>query len=153
MTESADAVVGTELAGSRIMWVSWVGTGLFVATAIPAVISPGRLAGPYVALSLVLFLVGTVIFFIAFLRSVARSREESIAVSEIFFLVGPVPSRVRLHLLGSLAVQVVVALGAAIVRIYSPTAFGILVPVYGLGLVGLWSSIHGRFAPRKPKES
>lgn len=134
--------------GEGILTASWIGTALFTLTAIPAVIAPERLVGPFVAVSLVLFVVGMVVFLAAFARAVGRSRGETIAVTELFFLVGPVSNRVRWHLLGSLAVQVVVALAAAIVRIYTPTAFGTLAPVYGLGLVGMWSSRYGVFAPR-----
>ncbi len=135
-------------AGKGIIRASWAGTAVMAATAALAVVVPDRLMGPYVIVSLVLFAVGSVVFMAAFVRAVGRSREESIAVTELFFLVGRVPTRVRLHLLGSLGVQVAVALVAAIVRIYSPTAFGILAPVYGLAMAGLWSSCHGRFGPR-----
>jgi hypothetical protein len=55
---------------------------------------------------------------------------------------------VRAALLGSLAVEVVVALATAAARPYTSVASGILVPVYGLALCGLWAARHGRFAPR-----
>lgn len=137
-----------ESQGGLIMKASWVGTFLLVVTAVPAMIAPDRLVDPYVVVSLILFVIGVVVFLVAFWCAVGRSREETIAVTELFFLVGPVPARVRWNLLGSFAVQVVVALVAAITRIYTPTAFGILAPIYGLAMVGLWSSRYGVFAPR-----
>ena len=54
------------------------------------------------------------------------------------------PSGVRRHLLASAAVQVVVAFVTAGAPARTPSlAFGILVPVYGLGLAGLWGRPHG----------
>jgi hypothetical protein len=32
----------------------------------------------------------------------------------------------------------------------NPLAFGILTPLYGLGIAGLWGARHGTFAPRRP---
>ena len=55
---------------------------------------------------------------------------------------------VQFRLLGSLAVQVVVAVVTASIRLYSPLAFGFLVPVYGLGMCGLWGARYGTFDPR-----
>ncbi len=36
------------------------------------------------------------------------------------------------------------------VRLYTNLAAGILVPVFGLALCGLWAARHGRFAARTP---
>jgi hypothetical protein len=55
---------------------------------------------------------------------------------------------------GLLLVQVVVAIATAIARSStdgkagSTLAFGILVPMMGLGMNGLWASVHGKFSPR-----
>jgi hypothetical protein len=45
-------------------------------------------------------------------------------------------------------VQVVVALVTAIARPFTGLAFGILVPVFGLGLAGLWGARRGSFPSR-----
>jgi hypothetical protein len=55
---------------------------------------------------------------------------------------------VRTNLLGALAAQVAVAVLTASVRPYTTLAFGTLVPVYGLGLCGLWAARHGSFGSR-----
>jgi hypothetical protein len=55
---------------------------------------------------------------------------------------------VRRHLLASAAVEVVVALLTAGLRPYTGLAFGILVPVYGLGLAGLWGATRGTYEAR-----
>ena len=35
-------------------------------------------------------------------------------------------------------------------EVTNPVAFGVLAPIYGLGLAGLWSARYGAFAPRPP---
>jgi hypothetical protein len=54
----------------------------------------------------------------------------------------------------ALAIQVIVGLGGAIIRRStdgvdgSTLAFGVLVPLLGLGLNGLWASKYGMFGKR-----
>ena len=55
----------------------------------------------------------------------------------------------RRRLLGSFAVEVAVALATAGARPFTSLAFGLLVPVYGLGLAGLWAARYGTFGPRQ----
>jgi hypothetical protein len=50
--------------------------------------------------------------------------------------------------LTSVAVEVVVAFTTAGLRPYTNLAFGILVPIYGLALVGLWGATRGRYEAR-----
>ena len=66
----------------------------------------------------------------------------------IGLVVGEEGLRVRRQLLGAFGVQVVVALATAAIRPFTGLAFGILVPTYGLGLVGLWGARRGAFPPR-----
>ena len=60
---------------------------------------------------------------------------------------------------GALGVQVVVAIATAISRTTtdgrtgSTLAFGVLAPMMGLGLNGLWGATHGTFAPRQFENS
>jgi hypothetical protein len=48
----------------------------------------------------------------------------------------------------ALAIQVVVAVTTASIRPFTTLAFGILVPMFGIGMNGLWAARHGRFGPR-----
>ncbi len=136
------------LPGQRILWASVIGTVIFVvATAI------GTLAIDVVevtvVVSLVLFALGMAVFFVAYVKAIGRSRYEAIGMGGLFFLAGSAPRPAQVVLLGSLAVEVVVGLVAASVRIYTPVAFALLVPMYGLGLAGLWGANHGTFPPRE----
>ncbi len=137
--------------GRGIIWLSWVGTVAFTLSAVVGTIWLST-AVVCVIVSLVLFAIGTVAFISAFLRAVNRSRYEAIGMGGLYFLAGATaPARVQALLIGSLGVQTSVALGAAGIRMYTGLAFGILVPMFGLGLAGLWGARYGRFAPREPE--
>ena len=133
--------------GAEIRRLSWSGTALFAATAAMAVVAEGlRPVASVTAFGL--FGAGCVAFAAAYLRAVGRSREEQITVASLYFMSGSAPREVRRGLMGALTVQVVVALATALVRPYTSLAVGTLVPVYGLGLCGLWAARHGTFPPR-----
>ena len=125
------------------------GTALFVAAAVAAATAPDSLGRPALVLDVVLFTAGVAAFAAGYLRGVDRSRREVVSIGGLFFLTaGVAPPPVRRHLLGALAVQVVAGLATAVARPYTDLAAGVLVPMYGLGLCGLWSSRHGSFPPR-----
>ena len=135
-------------AGAEIRRLSWWGTAVFAATAVAAVVADA--ARPVAsAVAFALFGAGCVAFVAAYLRAVRRSREEQIAVASLYLLSGSTPRQVRRSLMGALAVQVVVALATALARPYTSLAAGTLVPVYGLGLCGLWAARHGTFPLRR----
>ena len=138
-------------AGRALVLADAVGTALFVVTAVVEAILLERwteLVG--VTVALVLFALGCVAFLLAYARAIQRSRHDEIAVASLFLLAGPaVPGPVKAKLGGLLAIQVVVALATALIRSFSPLAFGVLVPVFGVGLNGLWAARHGAFPPRR----
>lgn len=137
------------MTGRRIVVCSWVGTALFVVVAAVAV-TVEALAAVAVLVDLVLFGAGSVVFLWAYAVAIARSRTDAIGIGGLYFLAGEVaPAAVRRHLMASFAVEIVVALVAASLRPFTSVAFAILVPVYGLGMAGLWGARHGRFGPRE----
>jgi hypothetical protein len=137
------------MAGERIVRASWMGTGVFAVTAILGVAVPHPLAVLAAAVAFALFAAGCVVFVWAYAVAVARSRTDEISVIGLYLLSGSAPRPARLRLLGAVGVQSAVALATASARPYSIAAAGILVPVYGLGLCGLWAAKHGTFPPRK----
>lgn len=136
------------LPGRRIIRASWAGTAVFAVAAAISTIDPDDLGAPVVVVSLVLFAGGAIAMFWAFLIAVARSTEEAIGIGGLYFGAGSAPRAVQRQLLASLALQVVIAFTTASIRIFTVLAFGILVPVWGLGMAGLWCARHGEFAPR-----
>ena len=135
--------------GEGIIRASWAGTIAFGVGTVAGVVAPDALAWLGFAVSLTLFLVGCAVFVWAFVLAVGRSRTDEIAVANLYLLSGA-PSTVRVHLFGSLAVQIIVAFGTAAARPYTIAATAILAPVYGVGLCGLWAARYGTFPPRRP---
>ena len=143
----ATGAAGSRAEGDPIVTASLAGTAVFAGTAALAAVVP---AADVVALvvALGLFAGGTAAFGAGLVRAAGRSRTEELHLAGVFFLDGA-PRRVRRLLLGSLAAEVVVAFVTAGVRPNTSLAFGILAPVWGQGLAGLWGARNGRFPPRR----
>jgi len=132
-------------------------TGAFtVLTLVAAWLFTPGLRGMIVAVDLALFAIGCFAFIWSYFSAVQRSRTDEISVAGLFALTGGVaPRRITLVMNSCLSAQVVVGLIGAIVRSStdgragSTLAFGVLVPILGLGLNGLWSSRLGVFPPRQ----
>ncbi|MGI8983887.1 MAG: hypothetical protein ACR2HM_05045 [Acidimicrobiales bacterium] len=138
-------------AGGAVRNASWAGTALFAATAAAAAVWPPTFGAPALAVAVALFVGGCATFLWAFVLVAARSRTDQMDLAQIWFLGGPpTPSNVRRSLRGALAAQVVVGLATAGVRPYTSLAAGVLVPMWGLSLCGLWAARHGEFPPGPP---
>lgn len=148
-----------------ILRANVVATIIFVvSSALAATVFDGAWKVQGVVVSLVLFAIGVAAFLWGYWTAVQRSREVEMSVAELYFLMGSaIPARVKRIMLGCLSIQVVAALVTAIARPSTPApdggstagstlAFGVLVPVLGLGLNGLWAARSGRFPPRRRVE-
>jgi hypothetical protein len=146
----------SEQPGEGVRRAAWGGTAAFVVTAVAAAIAPSTFEPVALVVAIALFAGGCGIFLWSFLLVAGRSRTDQMELAQIWFLTGPpTPREVRRSLLGALAVQVVVALATAGARPYTSLAAGALVPMWGLGLCGLWTARHGTFPartddPRRP---
>jgi len=133
--------------GDVLIVASWAGTVLLGVTSFAAVTSPA-LETWLLVVSLLLFAVGVILFARAFLFAVSARREDAIGIGGLFFLAGSAPRRVQAHLLGSLGAEILISLATAAVRPYTALAFGVLAPMYALGMCGMWGAVHGVFPPR-----
>lgn len=140
----------------NLVRINVVLTGLFVVvTAIAAAVFSPELRVAVAVFDLVLFAIGVATFILGYFSAVQRSRYDEISVAGLFLLLDKVADRsTTLKMNTALAVQTIVGLTGAIVRGStdgkpgSTLAFGVLVPLLGLGLNGMWASKHGVFAPR-----
>ncbi len=147
--------------GSLLIKCNLAFTAVFVAMSIVAAVTftaPWKTIG--VAVSLGCFSVGIVAFLWGYWTAVQRSRTDNISVAALYFLVDKcAPQSISRLMNGALGVQVVVAVATAISRTTtdgrtgSTLAFGVLAPMMGLGLNGLWGATHGTFAPRQFENS
>jgi len=142
--------------GQRIILVNAVLTGVFTLTALAAAVffeQPWKFIA--VAVCLITFTIGVLAFLWGYWTAVQRSRTDNISVAALYFLVDNcAPRSVSRQMNSLLAVQTVVAIATAIARSTtdgkagSTLAFGVLMPMLGLGLNGLWGANHGSFGPR-----
>lgn len=147
---------GTD-AGGAMLALNTVLTAVFVVTSLVAAVTfdqPWKAVS--VSVDLVCFAVGVFAFLWGYWNAVQRSREDDIGVAALYFLMdGIAPRRVSVRMNALLALQLVWAVATALSRGTtdgkpgSTLAFGVLVPMLGLGLNGLWGAFHGTFAPRQ----
>jgi hypothetical protein len=142
---------GGRIPGRAERIVSWAGTVALAVSAIAAVVDPDSLLVPFVVVSLLLFCAGALVVALDVVLAAARSRDDLIGIGGLFFVSGCAPREVQVSLNGSLAVAVVVAVAAPLVRLSAPElAFGTLAPLFQVAMTGLWSVRHGLFPARSP---
>ena len=145
-----------DVKGAAIVRVNAIFTALFLVTAVLAAVyfeQPWKVIAVVVCLAS--FSVGVCAFLWGYWSAVQRSREDNISVAAMYFLIDKcAPKSVARQMNGLLTLQVIIGLVTAGMRPStdgksgSTLAFGILVPMLGLGLNGLWAAFHGQFAPR-----
>lgn len=143
---------------SRLVRTNLVGTALFVVTLAVAVPLRSERVGQVLiaVVSLVLFAVGIATSLWAYTTALERSRVEEVGVANLFLLTGnTAPKPVKRAMSTALAVQVVAALVGASIGVaglqesdLNALAFGVLVPMFGIGMNGTWAARYGSYGPR-----
>lgn len=143
---------------SRVVRANLVGTVLFLVALAIAI--PFRTHRPaqvlIVVVSLALFAAGIATSLWAYTTALERSRSEEVGVANLFLLSGgTAPAAVKRAMSAALAVQVVAALLGASVGVaglqhneLNALAFGVLVPMFGIGMNGAWAARYGSYGPR-----
>jgi len=128
--------------GRPLVIASWAGTGVFAVTALAAAAGAPKL--PALLVALALFVASLPVSIYALAKGALRTAQnaEKVTVGGLFFLSRSAPPAVRRSLLGSLAACLVVTVATA-----AAEPFGVLVPVWPLGLCGAWAARHGQFPP------
>lgn len=115
-----------------------------------AFFGPDAVRGVVAIGCIAIFLVGAALFSWAFLIAASRSRREEVTVVGAFFLGdGSTSADDRRWAFGLLLAQSVIGLAAAGADPYTAMAFGVLVPMFGLGVVAFLGSAHGAFRVRQ----
>jgi hypothetical protein len=131
--------------GRWIIRSSWLGNALFAVTAVPVALGVDALDTPSVVVDLALFFVSLLIWGWALGAALARTtRGDDVQVTTLFLMEGRVPGAARWPLYGALAVCLAITVGTA-----AANPFGVLVPMYPLGLIGLWGAKHGVYPERR----
>lgn len=153
----------TEQVKSRIVRADLLGTAVFlVALAAGVPFRADRWAQVVViTVSLVLFAIGVAATLWAYARALDLSRVRNIGVANLYLLTGDTaPRAVKALMSGTLALQVVVAIVGAGIGVsglqesqLNPLAFGVLVPMFGIGMNGAWAARYGSYGPRTDPRS
>jgi hypothetical protein len=143
---------------SRLVRANLALTGVFlVALAIAIPTRTHRFGQVLIAVvSLVLFAIGVATSLWAYTSALERSRSEEVGVANLYLLTGETaPKPVKRAMSVALGVQVVAALVGASVGVaglqgneINALAFGVLVPMLGIGMNGAWAARYGSYGPR-----
>jgi hypothetical protein len=140
--------------GEGVVNLLFAGTGALVGTSVAGALLPDTFDIVHAALSGLLFAVGTGAMLWGYALGVSRSRSVAVTMAGLFFLAGgAAPTEVARRFRIALAVQIVVVVAAALIRPDSNMPFGVLAPMFGLGLMAVWGGRHGAFDPRTDLES
>lgn len=138
--------------GKGILDLTLFGTAALLVTSLSAAAFPDAFGVLHAGLSCVLFAVGTGGLLWGYALGVARSRTDDVSLGGLFFLSAPAaPVRVRRRFRTALTIETVVVVVAAAIRPFGVVAFGVLAPMFALGLMGVWGGRHAVFPPRPTK--
>lgn len=143
MTEGDSRPVGRTLVTAS--WVSTVALGVAGALGLVAIETFAPLV---VFMSLAMFTIGSVLFFVAYAIAVGRSRTDAIGIGGLYFLAGSAPATVRRRLMASLGTQCLLVVVLIAIKPFSSLVFSALAPMFALGCAGVWGARYGTFAPR-----
>ncbi|MEI7548041.1 MAG: hypothetical protein WCK21_08290 [Actinomycetota bacterium] len=143
---------------SRLVRADLLGTLVFVVSLAVAV--PFRVHRwaqvVVVVVSLLLFAVGVASSLWAYAQALDLSRVKEVGVANLFLLTGgTAPMPVKRLMSAAWAVQIVAAIVGASIGMsgleksqLNPLGFGVLVPMFGIGMNGAWAARYGSYGPR-----
>ena len=147
--------------GAGVVRLDVAGTALFLTALVIAIPFRNHRFAQFLigGVSMVLFAIGVATTLLAYTRALDRSRVEEVGVANLFLLTGrTAPQAVGRTMSAALIVQVVAAVGGAWIGVVgldqgqlNALAFGVLVPMFGVGMNGVWAARHGSYGPRVGK--
>lgn len=139
--------------GEQLLSIDRFVTTIFGVFAVASLIFPSIFGYVFAVACCICFAAGCVAFVAAYWLGLQRSRTEHVTVAGIYALAGSAPRDIRRSFHTLTIAQLVVALVTASMRPYTLQAFGILVPVFGIGLAGYWAVRYGEFKSREVESS
>ena len=146
------------MAGARVVRLNLAGTAFFLIALVVAIPLKNHRFAQFLigGVSMALFAIGVATTLWAYTRALDRSRVEEVGVANLYLLTGETaPKPVRRTMSLALTVQIVSALAGAWIGVagldegqLNALAFGVLVPMFGVGMNGVWAARHGSYGPR-----
>lgn len=146
----------TSLPGDRLVQLDIAVTVIALVAGVLGLVSGDLARFVLVPVAAVTGTVGVATFVWSYFRAVGRSRQDEISVSQLYGVAGTVaPRPVKRRLQWSLWAQVVAAVAVMFLGFErtGPQEFNwaatiIVLPLFGMGINGVWVSMHGTFGPR-----
>ncbi len=143
------AMLAQQLSPVPGVWLIFCNLGVTVTLfllAVPAVLSDSTsVRATYAVFSLICGAAGCGAFGIALVAGAKRSRHSEMTMAGWWFLAGTATRQIWCGLVGAVILQSVIAVVAASLVPFSSLAFGVLVPLLGLGICGSWGALFGVF--------
>lgn len=134
----------------KIIQISLASTGAFGALSLVAYLLADRLDLIFAVTCGIVFTVGTLLLGLGIWNGIQRSRTDSVTLTGLLAVdKSHVPSAARNRLWLAVLLQTVIAIAFGSLRPFTEQAFGLLVPMLGLGFAGLWGSRFAVFHPRE----
>ncbi len=142
------ASVGAE----KIIQASFVGTAVFGVASLATYLLADRLDVVFAIISVALFVIGTLLLGLGIWNGIQRSRVDTVTLTGLLSVDSShVPPSARNRLWLSVTLQIIIAVLFGSLRPFTEQAFGLLVPILGLGFAGLWGSRFAAFHPREDR--
>lgn len=124
-------------------------TAIFTVVSAVTYLLEDRLDVAYAIGCSIAFVIGVAVFALGMWNGIQRSRVDKVTLTGLVAIDGShVPKAPRNLLWASILIQLVVSIAFASLRPFTQQAFGLLVPVVGLGLATLFGSRFAAFHPR-----
>lgn len=142
MTEYDDGLVRLSV------WIT-AGFGLI---SVVTYLTAESLDRPFAVISGIAFAVGTILLGLGLWNGIQRSRDDEVTLTGLLSVDSThVPAPVRNRLWGAIVAQTAIAVLFSALRPFTEQAFGVLVPMIGLGFAALWGSRFAEFHPREDR--
>lgn len=122
---------------------------VFAVLSVVVWIAADRLDLVFAVVCSLVFVAGIALFLLGFWNGVQRSRVDDVTLTGLLALgTSYVEARPRNLLWGAIVAETVVSILFASLRPFTQQAFGLLLPMFGVGLATLWGSRAATFHPR-----
>lgn len=139
----------SEVAGRPLITLSLRSVVAHNVLAVINVVTDGFIDIPFAIVSALMFFAGTAIAALGLWNGIQRSRDEEVTLGGLTAVdTRSVPKAARRSLWFAIVLHTVLTIVFAALRPFTAQAFGLLAPMFALGLAMLWASRHANFSPR-----
>lgn len=135
----------SEMAGRPLLLIDVVATVVFLVITVVAVIGDSDgVALANLVVTGALFVGTCILFIVGFLLAAARSRDDDLHLSGLFYLTAVAPDSVRRAFMGLWFAQILIGIATIV---WTAPPFGVMATMFGVFVNMVWSARHGSFRP------